>query len=65
MFGSQPCLAILSLSILVAALIFLLVCVSIVQEGKVRKIIHTLKVKPKKLTFHIYSLISWLENIRY
>ena len=40
-FGSQPCLVILSLSILVAALLFLLVCVSIVQEGKVRKNIHT------------------------
>ena len=34
-FGSQPCLVILSLSILVAGLLFLLICVTIVQEGKV------------------------------
>ena len=34
-FGSQPCLVILSLSILVAGLIFLLICVTILQEGNV------------------------------
>ena len=52
MFGSQPCLVILSLSILVAALLVLLVCVSIVQEGKVRKNIHT-------DIFYIYYLLGW------